>query len=45
MEKFLSVIIPMYNSADHINKTLESLNNENDTDFEIILVVNDGFVT
>ncbi|WP_055070603.1 glycosyltransferase family 2 protein [Clostridium massiliamazoniense] len=38
MEKFLSIIIPMYNSADHINKTLESLNNENDIDFEIILV-------
>lgn len=38
MEKFLSIIIPMYNSANYINKTLESLSNENDKDFEIILV-------
>ncbi|MGL5615137.1 MAG: glycosyltransferase family 2 protein [Sarcina sp.] len=41
MGKFLSIIIPMYNSANYINRTLESLGNISNKDFEII-IVDDG---
>ncbi|MDR7210066.1 glycosyltransferase family 2 protein [Flavobacterium piscis] len=38
---FFSVIIPLYNKADHIENTLKSVLNQTFTDYEVI-VVNDG---
>lgn len=38
---FFSVIIPAYNSADHISKTINSILNQSFKDLEII-IVNDG---
>lgn len=38
---FLSIIIPMYNTSNYIIKNLESINNQSDKDFEII-IVDDG---
>lgn len=37
----ISVVIPLYNKADSIGRTLESLNHQTYKDFEIV-VVNDG---
>ena len=43
MEKnlFLSIVIPMYNTEEHIIKCLESLDNQTIKDFEVI-VIDDG---
>jgi glycosyltransferase involved in cell wall biosynthesis len=38
---FFSIIIPLYNKGAHIISTLESVNNQSYTDYEIILI-NDG---
>lgn len=40
-EKFLSIIIPAYNSEDYIKKTLKSLSNQSSKNFEVI-VIDDG---
>ena len=37
----LSIVIPTYNRGDKIKSTLDSLNNQTFTDFEVI-IVNDG---
>ncbi|MUU79647.1 glycosyltransferase family 2 protein [Winogradskyella endarachnes] len=38
---FFSVIIPLYNKEDHIEKTLQSVLNQNFKDFEVI-IIDDG---
>ena len=37
----ISVIIPVYNVYDYLDKCLSSLTNQTDTNFEVI-IVNDG---
>lgn len=41
MPPYFSIIIPLYNKANHIKKTLQSILDQSFTNFEIILV-NDG---
>ncbi|MDP4536365.1 glycosyltransferase family A protein [Alkalimonas collagenimarina] len=41
MSNFVSVIVPVYNGATYINKTVDSLLQQTYTDFEVILI-NDG---
>ncbi len=40
-EPFFSIIIPLFNSEKYIEKTLESISNQNFNDFEVI-IINDG---